>query len=226
MDGDGSIGVGDLLIARDGIALALPTLAALPYILTASMAAAGLAIALAASGSHLFTLGASLAEDLYGSIDQQPIILPRLLTAWGAIGTIAFIMAGYLFVADIDALSYVVTAFAFAAATFFPAVFLSTWWKRCSAWGVVASLLMGFGVMLLCLFAGGIVGIPNTAAGTAGASLVSALFALLAGIGTSLYGPSAKSPDKVFFEAMRRPDGETLYDKAEAHASTAQQKAK
>jgi cation/acetate symporter len=225
LDGDGSIGVGDLLVARDGIALALPTLASLPYILTAIMAAAGLAIALAASGSHLFTLSASLAEDLYGSLNPQPIILPRLLLAWGVIGTVALIMAAYLLVADVDALSYAVTAFALAAATFFPAVFLSTWWKRCSAWGVIASLSMGFGFMLLCLMAGGLDGIADTAAGTAGASLVSALLALLAGISVSLYGPAAKSADKDFFEAMRRPDGETLYDKAEAQASAAQRKA-
>ncbi len=225
LDGDGSISVGDLLIARDGIALALPSLAALPYILTAIMAAAGLAIALAASGSHLFTLGASLAEDLYGAIDPQPIVLPRLLLAWGVVGAMALVMAVYLLVADVDALSFAVTAFALAAATFFPAVFLSTWWKRCSAWGVIASLLMGFGVMLLCLFAGAIVGIADTAAGTAGASLVAALLALLAGIGTSLYGPASKSADTVFFEAMRRPDGETLYDKAKAQASAAQRRA-
>jgi cation/acetate symporter len=225
LDGDGSIGVGDLLVARDGIALALPTLASLPYILTAVMAAAGLAIALAASGSHLFTLGASLAEDLYGSLDPQPIILPRLLLAWGVIGVVALIMAAYLLVADVDALSYAVTAFALAAATFFPAVFLSTWWKRCSAWGVIASLSIGFGLMLLSLMAGGLVGIADTAAGIAGSSLVSALLAVLAGIGVSLYGPAAKSADKDFFEAIRRPDGETLYDKAEAQASAAQRKA-
>ncbi|WP_108681644.1 cation acetate symporter [Methyloceanibacter sp. wino2] len=224
LNGDGSISFSDLLVARDGVALALPTLAALPYILTALMAAAGLAIALAASGSHLFTLSASLSDDLYRSIDPQPIVLPRLLLAWAAIAGTALITAIYLFIADVDALSYMVTAFALAAATFFPALFLSTWWQRCTLWGALASMATGFGVMLLCLIAGGLVGIADTAAGTAAASLVSALLALVGGIGASLYGPAAKAADTAFFEAMRRPDGETLYDQAEAQASAVQNK--
>lgn len=224
LNGDGSIGVGDLLIARDGIALALPALAALPYILTVLMAAAGLAIALAASGSHLFTLGASLADDLYRSIEPQPIVVPRLLLAWGAIAGVAVVMAIYLFIADVDALSYAVTAFALAAATFFPALFLSIWWQRCTVWGALASMGTGFGVMFLCVVAGGLIGVAETAAGTAAASLVAALLALGAGIGASLYGPAPAATDSIFFEAMRRPDGETLYDRAEAQAASAQRR--
>lgn len=225
LNGDGVISVGDLLVARDRIALALPTLANLPYILTALLAAAGLAIALAASGSHLFTLAASLSDDLYRSIEPQPLVLPRLLLAWGAIGATGLIMAVYLFIADVDALSYAVTAFALAAATFFPALFLSTWWQRFTVWGALASLLTGFVVMLLCLIAGGIVGIADTAAGTAAASLASAVLAVAAGLGASFYGPAPKPADTAFFEAMRRPDGETLYDQAEAQAAAAQRKA-
>ena len=226
LNGDGSISFSDLLIARDGVALALPTLAALPYILTALMAAAGLGIALAASGSHLFTLGASLSDDLYRSIDPQPVVLPRLLVAWGAIGGIALVMAIYLFVADVDALSYMVTAFALAAATFFPALFLATWWQRCTVWGALASLAIGFGFMFLCLIAGGLVGIADTAAGTAAASLASALLAIVGGISASLYGPAPKAAEHAFFEAMRRPDGETLYDQAEAQDAAPQSNTK
>lgn len=224
LNGDGAISVGDVLIARDGIALALPMLAALPYILTALIAAAGLAIALAASGSHLFTLSVSLADDLYRSIDPQPIVLPRLLVAWGSIGAIALLTTIYLFIADVDSLSYALTAFALVAATFFPTLFLSTWWQRCTVWGALVSMATGFGILFLCLIAGGLVGIAETAAGTAAASLVSAALAFAAGIGTSLYGPAAAATDTTFFEAMRRPDGATLYDQAEAQAEVARRK--
>lgn len=224
LNGDGSIGVGDLLIARDGVVLALPMLAALPYILTALLAAAGLAIALAASGSHLFTLASSLADDLYRQIEPQPIVLPRLLLAWAAIVAIALIMAIYLFIADVDALSYAVTAFALAAATFFPILFLATWWQRCTVWGALASLATGFSVMFLCIVAGGLIGVAETAAGTAAASLAAAVLALAAGIGASLYGPAPTVSDNAFFEAMRRPDGETLHDQAEAQAAAADRK--
>ena len=44
-NGDGAIGAAELLIGRDGIALALPSAAGLPYVLTALMATAALAIA-------------------------------------------------------------------------------------------------------------------------------------------------------------------------------------
>lgn len=224
LNGDGAISVGDVLIARDRIALALPMLAALPYILTVLIAAAGLAIALAASGSHLFTLSASLADDLYRSIDPQPIVLPRLLVAWGSIGALALLTAIYLFISDVDSLSYAVTAFALVAATFFPTLFLSTWWQRCTVWGALVSMATGFGILFLYLIAGGLVGIAETAAGTAAASLISAVLALVAGIGTSLYGLAPSATDTTFFEAMRRPDGETLYDQAEAQAEIARRK--
>ncbi|GFO83035.1 MAG: sodium:solute symporter [Methyloceanibacter sp.] len=224
LNGAGTIGVSDLLVARDGIVLALPSLAALPHILTPLIAAAGLAVALAAAGSHLFTVGASLADDLYRSIDPQPVVLPRLLVAWAGIGLIALLMAVYLFFADVDALSYAVTAFAFAGATFFPVLLLAIWWPRCTVWGALASLATGFAVMFLAMTLGGLFGIAESAAGTAGASLAAAVLAFAAGVGASLYGPPPTKADTDFYEAMRRPDGETLYDQAEARAAAAQRK--
>ncbi|MCC0058946.1 MAG: hypothetical protein H6886_06705 [Hyphomicrobiaceae bacterium] len=224
LNAEGTIGVSDLLVARDGIVLALPSLAALPHILTPLIAAAGLAVALAAAGSHLFTVGASLADDIYRSIDPQPVVLPRLLVAWAAISLIALLMAVYLFIADVDALSYAVTAFAFAGATFFPVLLLAIWWPRCTVRGALASLATGFVVMFLGVTLDGLFGIAGSATGTAGASLVAATLALAAGVGASLYGPPPTKADNDFYEAMRRPDGETLYDQALARAAAAQRK--
>lgn len=221
LNGDGTIGAGELLISRDGIALALPILAQLPYVLTALMAAAGLAIALAAAGSHLFTLGASLADDVYGTLDHQPIILPRLMAAWAAIAACAFFAAVYLFIAEVDALHTAVTAFAFAAATFFPVLLLAIWWPRCTTWGALASLATGFGVLFLALTMGGLIGVAETAAGTAMSCLVAAVLALGAGVGASLYGPEPEGFDTAYYEEMRKPDGETMFDQAQARAATA-----
>src|SRR3990170_907602 len=82
-NGDGVIGAAELLIGRDGIALALPSAAGLPYVLTVLMATAALAVALAASASHLFPLAASLADDLYRVLDRRQT-LSRLIAAWAA----------------------------------------------------------------------------------------------------------------------------------------------
>lgn len=221
LNGDGAIGAGELLISRDGLALALPMIANLPYVLTALIATAGLAIALAAAGSHLFTLGASLADDIYETIDDKPVVLPRLMAAWAAIGGCAFLAAIYLFIAEVDALRTAVTAFAFASATFFPALVLSTWWPRCTAWGALASLATGFAVLFLAVTVGGLFGIAESAPGTAITSLVAAVLAGGAGVGASLYGPEPSSFDTTYYEAMRKPDGETMFDQAEARAASA-----
>lgn len=221
LNGDGTIGAGELLISRDGIALALPILAELPYVLTALMAAAGLAIALAAAGSHLFTLGASLADDIYGTLDPKPIVLPRLMAAWAVIAACAFLVAVYLFIAEVDALHTAVTAFAFAAATFFPVLLLAIWWPRCTTWGALASLATGFGILFLALTVGGLFGVAETAVGTAMSCLVAAVLAFGAGVGVSLYGPEPESLDTAYYEEMRKPDGETMFDQAQARAATA-----
>jgi len=221
LNGDGTIGAGELLISRDGIALALPILAELPYVLTALMAAAGLAIALAAAGSHLFTLGASLADDVYGTLDHKPIVLPRLMAAWAVIAACAFLVAVYLFIAEVDALHTAVTAFAFAAATFFPVLLLAIWWPRCTTWGALASLATGFGILFLALTVGALFGVAETAVGTAMSCLVAAVLAFGAGVGVSLYGPEPASLDTAYYEEMRKPDGETMFDQAQARAATA-----
>jgi len=221
LNGDGTIGAGELLIGRDGVALALPMLAELPFVLTALMAAAGLAIALAAAGSHLFTLGASLADDVYGVLDRRPNALPLLMAAWAAIGAIALAVAVFLLIAEVDVLHMAATAFCFAGATFFPVLLLALWWPRCTQWGALASLATGFGVMFLALTLGGAFGIAETIAGMGGASLVAALLALGAGIGASLYGPAPSAFDTAYYEEMRKPEGDTIFDRAQARAKTA-----
>ena len=221
LNGDGTIEAGELLIKRDGVALAGPILAKLPYVLTALMATAGLGIALAAAGSHLFTLGVSLADDIYGTLDRRPIALPRLMAAWAAMAACALAAAVFLFIAEVDVLRTAVTAFAFAAATFFPVLLLALWWPRCTAWGALASLGTGFAVLFLAVTVGGMFGVAETAVGTTAASLVAAALALGAGVGASLYGPAPAAFETAYYEAMRRPDGETLFDQAQARAATA-----
>jgi len=221
INGDGTIGPGELLVARNGVALALPVLADLPYVLTALMATAGLGIALAAAGSHLFTLGASLADDIYIPLGRRPIELPRLVTAWAAIGACALLTVVFLLIAKVDALHNAVTAFAFAAATFFPVLLLSIWWPRCTAWGALASMGTGFSILFLAVTFGGVIGVAETAVGIAVASLIAAVLAAGAGVGASLYGPAPASFDTAYYEEMRKPEGEAIVDLAQARAATA-----
>jgi len=223
LNGDGTVVASELLVMRDRVALALPMLAQLPFVLTALMASAGIAIALAAAGSHLFTLAASLADDVYGVLDKRPIALPRLMATWAAIAACALFVLVFLLIADVDILRMAVTAFAFAGATFFPVLLLALWWQRCTAWGALAALGAGFGVLFLAVTMGGLFGVAETAVGTGLASLVAAILALGAGVGVSLYGPGPAAFEVDYYEEMRKPEGETMFDHAQARASSARE---
>ncbi|MGV1015269.1 MAG: cation acetate symporter, partial [Methyloceanibacter sp.] len=213
-NGDGDIGAAEILFSRDGIALALPTLAGLPYVLTVLMAASVLAIALAAAGSHLFTLAGSVAQDIFRLIDRGPS-LPRLAAAWGAIAAAALAAALSLVIADIDPLRAAVTAFAFAASTFFPVLLLAIWWPRCTEWGALASMGTGVAVMLLAVaFGSGQAGLS-----VAAASLFGVVFGLGAGIAVSLYCPRPAMTATPYWDEMRDPEGETIYDRVQARVA-------
>ena len=217
-NGDGTIGAAELLIGRDGIALALPAAAGLPYVLSVLMATAAMAIALAAAGAHLFTLAASLAEDLYRVLDRHQA-LPRLVAAWAAIAATALAATVFLLIAELDPLKAALTAFAFAAATFFPALLLAIWWRRSTKWGVMTAMATGFAVMLAETVLGGAFGLGTAGFSTSLASLIGAAIALVAGVAVSLYLRKPSKGEETYREEMRDPDGETIYDRAQARAA-------
>ena len=220
LNGDGTIGAAELLIGRDGIALALPSAAGLPYVLTALMATAALAIALAASASHLFTLAASLADDVYRPLNRRPA-LPRLVAAWAAIAGTALAAAVFLVIAEIDPLKAALTAFALAAATFFPALLLAIWWPRCTKGGALAAMAAGFAVMLADATFGGMLGLRQAGLSAALASLVGCALALIAGVTVSLMQRQPSAAEEAYREEMRDPGGDTIYDRAQARAAAA-----
>lgn len=217
-NGDGAVSAAELLIGRDGVALALPTAAGLPYVLTVLMATAAMAVALAAAASHLFTLAASLADDLYRVLDRGHT-LPRLIAAWAAIAASALAAAVFLLIADLDPLRAALMAFAFAASTFFPALLLAIWWRRCTKWGIMAAMVTGFAVMLSEAVLGGPFGIGTAGFSTSLTSLVGIVLALVAGIGVSLYLRHPSKAEDAYREEMRDPGGETIYDRAQMRAA-------
>jgi cation/acetate symporter len=219
-NGDGAIGAQELLVARDGIALALPAAAELPYVLSVVMAAAAIAIALSAATSHLFTLGASLAEDVYRVLDRRQT-LPRLGAAWAAIAAAALAAAMFLVIADVDPLRAALTAFAFAASTFFPALLLAIWWPRCTVAGALAAMGMGFGVMVVEVVLGGGFAARETMPTTPVASLAGIALGLVAGVAISLYWRTSSKAELTYCEDMRNPDGEAIYDRAQQRAAAA-----
>jgi Na+(H+)/acetate symporter ActP len=184
------------------------------------LAASGLAVALAAAGSHLFTLGGSLAEDLYSALDRRPTALPRLVAAWAAIAATALAAAVFLVIADVDPLQAALTAFAFAAAIFFPVLVLAIWWQGCTAWGALAAMATGFAIMLLQVTVGVLAG-GQAGPGTATASLIAAILGIGAGVAASLYGPRASEAATNYAAELREPGGEAIYDRLQQRAPAA-----
>jgi cation/acetate symporter len=219
-NGDGAIGASELHIARDSIATALPLAAKLPYLLTALMAASGMAIALAAAGAHLFTLAASLAEDLYRVLDRRPTALPRLIAAWAAVGASALASAMFLLIADFDPLRAALTALAFAASIFFPILLLAIWWRRCTSQGALAAMSVGFIAMVVETVLGAAGG-GHAIIATAMTSLIGAGLGLVAGIGASYIGSRPSEAEASYCEAMRNPSGEAIYDRAQQKVAAA-----
>ncbi|MGD0530789.1 MAG: VC_2705 family sodium/solute symporter [Methyloceanibacter sp.] len=222
-NGDGAIEASELFIARDGIALALPMAARLPFVCTVLMAAAGMAIALAAAASHLFTLAGSLADDVIRGIDPRNNVLPRLMVVWVAIAATVLSAAVFLAFTEIDLMQTAVTAFAFAAATFFPVLLLAIWWQRCTRWGAMAALVLGFGAMALEVGFGGNLGPGHAQLTIVIAALIGVTLGLIGGLAGSLLGPRPSAPEETYFEELRDPGGEALYDRAQRRAAAATQ---
>jgi cation/acetate symporter len=216
---DGAIEASELFIARDGIALALPMAARLPYVCTVLIAASGIAIALAAAASHLFTLAGSLADDVIRLLDPRSEVLPRLVVAWVAIAATALGAGVFLAIADIDVMKTGITAFAFAAATFFPVLLLAIWWGRCNSLGAMLALCFGFTTMAAATALGDtpIAGLFRLT--TVIAALVGAALGLFAGLIGSLLGPKPSPAVDVYMEELRDPEGDALYDRARRRAA-------
>ncbi len=217
-NGDGVIGAPELRIARDGVALALPMAMNLPYVITALMAASGMAIALAAAGSHLFTLSAGLSEDLYRAIDRRPSALPRLIAAWAAIGASALGACVFLLIADLDPLRAALNAFAFAGATFFAPLVLAIWWPRSTAQGAFAALGAGFVAVMAATAMQALQGGHGPFI-MAIATLVGCGLGLTAGIAGSLIRSRPSEAEAAYCEKMRDPEGEAIYDRAQQRAA-------
>ena len=217
---DGAIEASELFVARDAIVLALPMAAKLPFVCTVLTAAAGLAIALAAAASHLFTLAGSLADDVIRLVDPRSEVLPRLMVVWVAIAATALAAGVFLAFAEIDVMQVAIMAFASAAAIFFPVLLLAIWWRRCNWLGAVLALGLGFATMATAMVFGDAPIAGQFRLTTVIAALIGATLGLIGGLIGSLLGRPTPV-EQAYFEELRDPSGDALYDRAQRRAAAA-----
>ena len=197
--------------ARDGVLYAVPQALGFPVVMLYLVLAGAIAAALAAAAATAFTLAAILAEDVLGGLNWEPAS-DTVRTHTARVMCVVVMALGLLFYALVraDPLELFLSAMALSAASAFPVIALSIWWKRLSVAGAVGGMLTGFGVTVALMLAGA-GGVIPIAIPVAGAFAI--LAATIAAITVSLMTPV---PQRAALEAardMRIPGGETVYDR-------------
>ncbi|WP_046469348.1 sodium:solute symporter family protein [Allosalinactinospora lopnorensis] len=134
----------DLTVNNDILVLASPEIAGLPAPVVGLVAAGGMAAAMSTAAGLLLVISSSVSHDFYfrrfrrNAGDAERLMVGRIAMA-GAI--IVAMIAGInppAFVAQVVAF-----AFGMAAASFFPAIVLGIFWKRCNAIGAASGMIAG-----------------------------------------------------------------------------------
>jgi cation/acetate symporter len=146
---DGLLQLGELRIGADLIVLATPEIAGLPYVVSAMVAAGGLAAALSTADGLLLTISNALGHDLYYKmIDPQVPTSLRVNISKTLMLLVTLAAAAVTAQKPPDLLLLVASSFSIAAATFFPALVLGVFWARANLWGASLGMLAGFGTTL------------------------------------------------------------------------------
>ncbi|MFM2119902.1 MAG: hypothetical protein RL722_1370 [Pseudomonadota bacterium] len=150
INGDGLLQLAELHLGGDVIVLAAPEIGGLPVVVTALVAAGGLAAALSTADGLLLTIANALAHDLFHRILQpgapsiRRVMLAKFLVLVTALAA-AFVAQMRL----TDILQFVSAAFSLAASVLFPALVFGIFWRRATRHGACAAMLVGMG---LCLY--------------------------------------------------------------------------
>jgi Na+(H+)/acetate symporter ActP len=146
----------------DAVVLVLPGAAVpgLPGQLLAGLVAAGaFAAFLSTSSGLLVSVSGVLSTDVFGRGSVRDFRRAAMLA-----GVVPLVLA--LRVRDLDVSQVVGLAFAVAASSFCPLLVLGIWWRRLTAWGAAAGLLVGGGlsgaaVLVTVIVAPGLSGWPG-----------------------------------------------------------------
>jgi cation/acetate symporter len=139
----------DLIVNNDILVLASPEIAGLPAPIIGLVAAGGMAAAMSTAAGLLLVISSSASHDFYfRRIKKTASDAERLMVGRIAMG-LAVVVA---VVAGINPPAFVaqVVAFAFgmAAASFFPAIVLGIFWKRCNALGAGSGMIAGLALTI------------------------------------------------------------------------------
>ena len=148
VNGDRVLQFGEIRLGADMIMLATPELGGLPYVVSALVAAGGLAAALSTADGLLLTISNALVHDTAPQ-DGHPtakLTDTRVILSKFALLAVAMLAALAAALKPAEIISLVTASFSLAAATFFPALVTGIFWPRATGRGVVAGMLIGAGL--------------------------------------------------------------------------------
>jgi cation/acetate symporter len=150
---DGIVQLAEVTIGGDLIVLATPEIAGLPYVVTALVAAGGLAAALSTADGLMLTISNSLSHDVYYKmIDPHAPTSRRLFISKALLLGVAVFAAYITSLKPGDILFLVGAAFSLAASAFFPALALGIFWKRANKTGAILGMVGGLGTCMFYMY--------------------------------------------------------------------------
>ncbi|MUL43758.1 cation acetate symporter [Streptomonospora sp. PA3] len=136
----------DLTVNNDILVLASPEIAGLPAPIVGLVAAGGLAAAMSTAAGLLLVISSSVSHDIYFRYvrthagDHERLLVGRIAMAAAIVVAVIAGINPPAFVAQVVAF-----AFGMAASSFFPAIVLGIFWKRCNAIGAATGMIVGLG---------------------------------------------------------------------------------
>jgi len=153
MNRDGIVQLAEITLGGDLVVLATPEIAGLPYVITALVAAGGLAAALSTADGLMLTIANALSHDVYYKmINPAAPTARRLAISKGLLLLVAICGAYVTSLKPGDILFLVGAAFSLAASAFFPALVLGIFWKRANRTGAVIGMVGGLAVCMVYMY--------------------------------------------------------------------------
>jgi cation/acetate symporter len=144
---DGILQLGEMKIGADIVVLATPEIGGLPYVVSALVAAGGLAAALSTADGLLLTIANAIGHDFYYKIVRKGQGSSHRVTVSKVVLLIVALAASALAASKpVDIVFMVSAAFSVAASAFFPALVLGVFWSRANKQGAIAGMLAGLGL--------------------------------------------------------------------------------
>ncbi|MGC3963578.1 MAG: cation acetate symporter [Rhodocyclaceae bacterium] len=146
---DGILQLSELWMNPDVIVLATPEITGLPYVVSALVAAGGLAAALSTADGLLLTICSALSHDVYYRLINPKATASRRLVVSKATLMVVALVAAWVASQRADSILFTVGfAFSLASSAFFPALVCGIFWRRANKWGAVAGMVAGLSITL------------------------------------------------------------------------------